>query len=679
MQYTSRDKLTVVALENGTDTISFDALARVIIERPSNIIYFEKEGKIYGMISMGDISRADKKGIAYVSVNKNFTRVLPGEYMLARKLFYKKVNINAIPVVSENNILLGAYERWDDLNIEHMLIGGQNIPCCHGKVFLVRPCSIFNEKTRVFTRFHEYLSSVGVDVQELEHNEVAYYVDMAEWILFTDEDEWRAMDTLIKRILHRDFLRGKLRTYKSFVQEVRYRVVGEYLNDIKMREVYVLNLVCRWNSYCSVLDKFFCDRPAEVNNKMGQTIYKDFFCDLYTPEYAESIMHLPFSIETKSHRGKLKDCLGEFYNVINGERYTVGQMEEYQRTIWFVGPCLIYGHFVEDRNTIESLLQKRLRDVGQKIRVVNCGSQYLEQPELELARIKELPLKRGDILILYADDRSFHGIVELNIFDILQKYNVYAGWMMDSALHSNHKLNALYAEAIYDVLKPVIETNVEQGERIMQDDDFVKTIYINRYFTGFNYKRYEKIGAIVMNCNPFTYGHRYLIEQALMMIDFLIIFVVQEDKSLFSFGERFAMVCESVKDLKCVMAVPSGPYILSKTTFPEYFIKEADEDIVQNAENDITFFAEQIAPHLNIRYRFVGEEPEDMVTNEYNLAMKRILPKYDIELIEVPRKEQGGKCISASLVRECLENNDIDQLKTLVPESARKILFGENK
>ena len=42
-----------------------------------------------------------------------------------------------------------------------------------------------------------------------------------------------------------------------------------------------------------------------------------------------------------------------------------------------------------------------------------------------------------------------------------------------------------------------------------------------------------KFGAVVMNCNPLTLGHRYLIEQALKQCDYLMIFVVQEDKSFF--------------------------------------------------------------------------------------------------------------------------------------------------
>lgn len=138
------------------------------------------------------------------------------------------------------------------------------------------------------------------------------------------------------------------------------------------------------------------------------------------------------------------------------------------------------------------------------------------------------------------------------------------------------------------------------------------------------------------------------------------------------------MVCEGVADLKNVKVVPSGPFILSRTSFPKYFIKESDADIVENVENDITFFAERIAPYLSISYRFVGEEPNDSVTNEYNLAMKRILPKYGIELVEIPRKEQDNTYISASLVRKYLTDDDTMNLKKLVPESTVKILFGSD-
>ncbi|GAM77853.1 citrate (pro-3S)-lyase ligase [Vibrio ishigakensis] len=52
----------------------------------------------------------------------------------------------------------------------------------------------------------------------------------------------------------------------------------------------------------------------------------------------------------------------------------------------------------------------------------------------------------------------------------------------------------------------------------------------------------DKIGAIVMNANPFTKGHAYIAEQAASQCDWLHIFVVSENDQEFSFADRFAMV-----------------------------------------------------------------------------------------------------------------------------------------
>ena len=183
-----------------------------------------------------------------------------------------------------------------------------------------------------------------------------------------------------------------------------------------------------------------------------------------------------------------------------------------------------------------------------------------------------------------------------------------------------------------------------------------------------------KIGAIVMNCNPFTKGHRFLIEQAKQRVDKLIIFVVEEDRSYFSFEDRFAMVCAGTRDLDDVYVVPSGDFILSASTFPEYFIKMQDEDIVKNVEYDITLFAECIAIPLKIKYRFVGEELSDPVTAEYNKAMHRILPKHGVEVVEIPRLRQAGTAISASAVRKKMEEGNGEGLESLLPSSTLQYL-----
>ena len=81
-----------------------------------------------------------------------------------------------------------------------------------------------------------------------------------------------------------------------------------------------------------------------------------------------------------------------------------------------------------------------------------------------------------------------------------------------------------------------------------------------------------------------------------------------------------------------------------------------------------------IAKILNIKVRFVGEEPIDMVTRQYNRSMQERLPLYGIEVMEIKRKEMGAQVISASRVRKCLENKDFEGIRELVPETTYEYL-----
>ena len=177
-----------------------------------------------------------------------------------------------------------------------------------------------------------------------------------------------------------------------------------------------------------------------------------------------------------------------------------------------------------------------------------------------------------------------------------------------------------------------------------------------------------------MNCNPFTLGHRYLIEQALEQCDYLVVFVVQEDKSVFPFDDRLRLIDEGTADLNNVIVVPSGRFVLSSLTFSEYFNKSELQDRIIDTSLDVTVFAREIAPCLHITKRFAGEEPYDQVTRQYNEAMYRILPEYGIEFIEIPRKERDGEAISASRVRALLEKKDFNEIKSLVPECTFRYL-----
>ncbi len=186
------------------------------------------------------------------------------------------------------------------------------------------------------------------------------------------------------------------------------------------------------------------------------------------------------------------------------------------------------------------------------------------------------------------------------------------------------------------------------------------------------------VGAIVANCNPFTLGHRYLIESAAAQCDTLHLFILSEDKSAFSAAVRYELVKKGVQDLKNVYLHHSSDYLISSAVFPTYFIKDKSKAADANCELDIRIFCEFFAKELGISKRFVGSEPFCQVTGAYNAAMQRLLPDYGIEFVELPRKELGDLPISASFVRKCMIEGDYESIKAIVPQSTYDYIISDD-
>ena len=179
----------------------------------------------------------------------------------------------------------------------------------------------------------------------------------------------------------------------------------------------------------------------------------------------------------------------------------------------------------------------------------------------------------------------------------------------------------------------------------------------------------EKIAALVLNANPFTLGHQYLVEKASSENDVLHVFIVSEDASLVPFAVRKKLVIEGTAHLKNIVCHDTGPYIISSATFPSYFQKDDEAVIESHANLDLSVFV-RIAGVLGINARYVGEEPKSLVTGIYNRIMMEKLPKNGIECVVVPRKtEESGQVISASNVRQAIKDGRIEDIRELVPET----------
>jgi [citrate (pro-3S)-lyase] ligase len=183
------------------------------------------------------------------------------------------------------------------------------------------------------------------------------------------------------------------------------------------------------------------------------------------------------------------------------------------------------------------------------------------------------------------------------------------------------------------------------------------------------------ISAIVVNCNPFTNGHKYLIETAAAQSTIVYLFVVEEDRSVFPFKDRWKLVEEGTRHLANVVMLKGGPYVVSGAIFPGYFLQNEEPDLVtrNQAELDVKIFAQHIVPLLGITRRYVGTEPYSPTTRAYNAAMKKILTLCAVEVIEIERRSQGvdteGKpnYISATKIRNAIRENSLTSILDFLP------------
>ena len=184
----------------------------------------------------------------------------------------------------------------------------------------------------------------------------------------------------------------------------------------------------------------------------------------------------------------------------------------------------------------------------------------------------------------------------------------------------------------------------------------------------------KPIGVIVMNANPFTLGHRFLVEQSSELVERLYVVVVREDCSMFSYNERKAMVSQGVRDIGNVVVVDGSDYAVSAATFPTYFLKQLSDATDTQIILDLDLYRRRIAPALGATIRFFGSEPTDPLTRRYNELMHQQLGEEHVH--EIQRKQQEGSAISASRVRKAMMKGCLWDAIQLVPPTTIPYIIG---
>ncbi|MGN1167836.1 MAG: adenylyltransferase/cytidyltransferase family protein [Lachnospiraceae bacterium] len=562
-------------------------------------------------------------------------------------------------------------------------------------------------------KIYEYFSNnAGIRLKRIDESVMIYednhYVlhetcDGDSMILFADLfEEQEVVDKKGKGFQTFYFLRYYLNPIKTTenLQDIEQNIIPKLCEGgVKVIKVYVPDIerltagkkVKRKTLYWNIVRHISEERFERIRRKR---------------EHTEGLYDEVHALTNDSSKGySLMYGNGAHINFDNGFRRTVGNPTGEVNQIYFFGPCFIRGLSFSDENTIPSMIQSKVKD---SYRVLNFGSEF----QTGCYIMRSLEYRRNDIVVIFSPDKkkpsaANRNVVELDLTDVYNKIEDVQKHVYDLPVHFDKVIQDAIVEAVYGCIRDVEKKRLDRSTEAVshesgmvnlgpdavklgpdtvsfgpdqkralslastKDQAFVK--WLNGIKTKHPWDGKKSRGAIVMNCNPFTYGHRYLIETASSQVDELIIFVVQENKSFFTFEDRMMLVRKGTEDIGNVIVVPSGNYMISSMTLPGYFEKDQLQDTYLDATQDLTLFT-QIAQELGITKRFAGEEPIDRFTLMYNRNMNRILPKYGIAFIEIPRKMGGDSVISASRVRKALKEHRLDEIKALVPPTTYEYL-----
>lgn len=574
------------------------------------ICYVLDNGKVLGIISIGDLYR-------YYSLEKNtpinskFTYLEKIDYANAEKIFKRIASIHEIPVIR----------------------GGKLLGCIRSKEVLSESGWIAGRKT-------------------IEEGHCGAY-------------QWKSI------IMRKAFKKINCNVYTYALP--RYNHIKDKLSEEEV--ALYKSKMCRKNN---IFDKV-------LMSEKEKDVFWGSVDNQYVSNFANDINKLKMNV--KSGIAKINNIDSAIYQYKDGYRFVPNVSDKAKKCIYTFGPCIVAGGYVENEKTIQSYLQEMINSLGyNEYKIMNCG---LCSPDYVWSRVLTEKIGNEDIVIIvddicmdyqkseWANNIQYKG----NLSDVYSELdNPILNTIDGDLAHCNHIVNKKIAEKFFRDIQPSLTHDCsKQISRVAIQDYYIPWDVVS-YYREYC-EKYQlinnggaKCGAIVMNCNPFTKGHRYLIEQAAAQVDLLYVFVVEEDKSIFKFADRIEMVRRGTADLENVKVLPSGRYIISKETFSQYFEKD-NVELIEDMDYDVRIFGEVVAKEIGITVRFVGEEPFDKVTKQYNETMKRILPEYDIKVVEISRTTtEDGIIISASTVRKAMEEKDDKLLYKMLPETTLEYL-----
>ncbi|MGF7143653.1 cytidyltransferase-like protein [Anaerotaenia torta] len=701
------------------EEVTRENIEKIFMDFPEDCIYCVDDNlKYLGVITLGAWSRSiEVKNEDWI--NYNSKKIIEGgtsghSINEAHDIFTSFNKVNRVPVLNEYHQIV--YEYYYD---SEQLENDAKLQLLWNELQIVPNLRLNN-----YLMANHFDNVLFVGKSSLLYSIYCFFNSQGDAKCFIgDTNEWECKEILPTRSL----IISENRFIKVDLEDNKIIRLSEFIRDLYKIYKYlhvedVFKKRGLFSVYARVPNKFAKEEGliytteereriikgitiADVVNNIE--LYEDFTEDIYGeyyhPDYVSALSKIPPVIK-KWGKYIHSDISSDYVNVFSGQRKTCDQPVVYHNKIHVFGTCYAFGYAVEDAHTICSFLQRLINEeYKDTLCVCNYGVQGIAENVFD--NMWNTEYRKGDLAV-YASGSSQRVINTIahcggSIIDFTPLYESRPkNCFFNLPGHCNHIMNKKMAEYLFvevvqkylrDINSVDKESNYFDNEKVffstatneyLENESELK-LYLSLLEKYRIDDKRKRLGAIVMNCNPFTKGHKYLIATSAKKVDYLYIFVVEEDKSFFPFKDRFKLVKEGTKDIPNVIVVPSGKLIISALTFPGYFVKDNPGEVKIDTSTDIEIFSKYIAPALNIKIRFVGEEPFDIVTRQYNESMKSILPQYDIEFSEIPRHTVNENVVvSASLVRKYLKEKEFDKIKDLVPETTYQYLaekFFDNK
>lgn len=650
---------------------------------PNVVCYIEDDdGHIIGIFSLREYKKTAYMG--HICINTEFTYISPESEVDIENFHTNNPSFVNIPIIS-NGVIEREYcfseSEWVSDLFEWNMISDDTL-------------------SKVIRHYKDDASSIFVFGSEISNRCSSLLCKSESEANFVVMDMPDYYNYLRKKYYEGEFAtRRVLSEYNLYVECVIVQMM-EVFRDNNIRVKYVGAPNASKMSHLSDRDKGLLIHPQTVSEmkKQGQIeeLYSEFPESLAFME-AEEYENIGYKF--LNGHFSLIDYSSKTLNIVGGLRLTHDVPKHYSNSVYVYGICVARGCFCADQDTVESFLQRKINKQTHAWGVVNCGvaEGIIGAALNDLQYVMHSSFRPNDIIVFLSEyDNYTINLLRNNGAEIYEASELFDGgleekrWFVDIMPHTTPRANLKIAEYIFEQIESDLNRrilldskliSVSELEMVNKEGpdgiaDYIGNI--RRQLIGKGVMLNNRvIGSIVMNCNPFTNGHLYLIEEAKKKCDELLVFVVSEDRSRFAFEDRFCMVKSAVSEIKSgegIHVFESGKFMISQDTFPEYFLKDKLQDMEVDSSYDVSLFAGHIAPALGIKIRFVGEEPNDKVTEAYNRTMESILAKYGILLCEIPRIADNEGVISATRVRNCMDSYDLDGLRKLVPNSTFEII-----